>query len=202
MATADRQEPRVCPRTCRCWPRPGPFDPDVWDLLDLLRRWVQRYEYFRVSSFGPCATRIADVAATRSADRVGYVLSTPLLMEPGTHLAAPLVVVLVNLVMTDASFAIFVEQVLRYGVCLRLKHYSRDKKPFAHQPLRHHPALMLCPDLPAVRKLSFRRVETQLLAAGAYPLQDDVNTHAHVLQWWRWHGRARRRQWVSLCACI
>jgi hypothetical protein len=114
-------------------------------------------------------------------------------MEPGTHLAAPLVVVLVNLVMTDASFAIFVEQVLRYGVCLRLKHYSRDKKPFAHQPLRHHPA---------VRKLSFRRVETQLLAAGAYPLQDDVNTHAHVLQWWRWHGRARRRQWVSLCACI
>jgi hypothetical protein len=205
----------ICPRSCRCWPRPGLFSQEEATLLARLTRWGERSE-------GPRACDAIDMVTelgTRvGADRMGYVLSTPLALYGSLRWTGSVLDRALDLYRDTphGTLALVLLLVFTYGVCTETgKEGSEEYRPWrADCAFRLHPGRM--ETAPARKPLRFASwlawetighwngsspvVETALLRAGARPWgkhdQDRMNA------WHRWHGfrTGARRRWLATLA--
>jgi hypothetical protein len=110
--------PSICPRSCRCWPRPGLFSHEEATLLARLTRWGERPE-------GPRACDAIDMVTelgTRvGADRMGYVLSTPLALYGSLPWTGSVLDRALGLykVTPQGTLAFVLLRVSNYGVCTK-----------------------------------------------------------------------------------
>lgn len=212
-----------CPPSCRCWPRPGPFTPKEVMLLTHLSQWASSTNLEDWVPFGH-GDLIDDLARDTSADRVGYVLSVPLALcgdSPGHVMGGSVLYRCVEGYVgargkpkwMKSKWMRFIQQVLRYGVCLETSYWfgAEHGRPWRPRTRpEQHPgraqATGLSPqafcwdvfctwgDVSAVSRA----------AEASVALRQAGQANHKVDRWIRWHSpRAEpRRHWLALCTAL
>jgi hypothetical protein len=192
------------PGRCPCWPREQPFDASEIRVLTCIRNLLGT----AVGSYH-CRARFEEVKeASTPVDRrrLSYVLSTSV---RGYAVYSVYSQTLLTYVSYDKHFS---EWVLNVGVCPNVggSFQLSDGDYHGWQGGSLHPGRPplrgLCLSLEYASCNDYSAV-SRLMAYGAYPIATDRQQRGKRFkllrsdaqrQWYRWHARASRRQWLSV----